>query len=84
MAEDITRVVKDSQPTEPDTVHDPIPGARDDSTFSPRAPGTFGRFGQDAESPQAAGWLDGQTAREHAREGGGNDGGGKPLPDQER
>jgi hypothetical protein len=52
---------------------EPIPGERDASTATHRAPGAIGgQFaGADTPSPRQADWLDEETAFEHAREGGG-------------
>jgi hypothetical protein len=53
--------------------HEIIPGERDASTLTHREPGAVGgRFaGADVPSPDPHEWLDDDTAREHALEGGG-------------
>jgi hypothetical protein len=53
--------------------HEMIPGERDATTLTHREPGAVGgRFaGADVPSPDPHEWLDEQTAREHALEGGG-------------
>jgi hypothetical protein len=50
-----------------------IPGERDPTTLTHREPGAMsGAFnGADVPSPDPTAWLDEQTARDHAREGGG-------------
>ena len=52
-----------------------IPGERDPHNLTHREPGAVGGQFSGGDIPAgAADWLDGTTAHEHAREGGGNEG----------
>ena len=55
------------------SAREPIPGERDATTLTHREPGAMGgQFtGADTPSPDPRAWVDEETAREHAREGGG-------------
>ena len=54
------------------TSADLIPGARDPSTLTHREPGSMGGDPYGADIPAVAPeWEDGETCREHEREGGG-------------
>ena len=60
-------------PAPPESTREPIPGERDATTLTPREPGAVsGQFsGGDTPSVDTKTWLDERTAREHAKEGGG-------------
>jgi hypothetical protein len=61
------------EPPPAESTPEPIPGERDATTLTHRESGAIGgQFaGGDTPSPDPRAWLDEETAREHAREGGG-------------
>lgn len=57
---------------DPELDHEPIPGERDISTLTHRAPGAMAVFaGAGTPQPDTRSWMDPETAHLHEIEGGG-------------